>query len=84
MQITNDPIPALEGELDDLTICATGAFHPGHRSITFSQPCYATRTSRDEDDIIMVGVDDLPELISMLQEIQKTYENGKDVKNGCY
>ena len=78
MKLTDDPIPALEGMVGDITICATGAKYPRLRGITLTQPLHA---NGDDDDTIMIELDDLDEFISKLQEVRKFYtENPKVMK----
>lgn len=69
MQVTNDPIPAFEEKVDDITICATGLFDPDHRIITISQPDLKS----GEDDFILFSPDLLPQIIKELQLIQAAY-----------
>lgn len=78
MKLTDDPIPALEGMVGDITICATGAKYPSLRGITLTQPLHA---NGDDDDTIMIELDDLDEFIEKLQEVRKFYtENPKVMK----
>lgn len=72
MKLTDDPIPALEDTVGDITICATGAKYPRLRGITLTQPLHA---EGDEDDTIMIDLDNLDEFIAKLQEVRKFYND---------
>ena len=69
MRLTNDPMQAWQAEIGDVKVTGSGAHFPNHRSVFITQPSH-----EGEDDIVMFKLEEVPVLISELQELLRLYE----------